>query len=116
VGAYLTECAERQREFSELEQVTLIDMSEAKIGRASRLAVIIVSLVDGFSPFAAALLTLIPLLFSPLFDNIPINYLLSLGVALFLLFGLGMWLGHNSKRSLVGYGLRTLVADFCQSD
>jgi VIT1/CCC1 family predicted Fe2+/Mn2+ transporter len=45
-----------------------------------------------------------------LIGNILVSYALSLVVALIGLFGLGMFLGHISGRSLIGYGLRTLVA------
>jgi len=61
-GAYLTETAERKRELSELEKVSLIDQSDTSIGRASRFAVIIVSIVDGLAPALAALIVLTPLL------------------------------------------------------
>ncbi len=60
-GAYLTENAERRRELTELENVSLIDQSETSIGKASRFAVIVVSIVDGLSPFLSAIIVLIPL-------------------------------------------------------
>ena len=63
-GAYLTETAERQRELSELERACLVDQRGTKIGRASRLAVIIVSVVDGAAPFVTALFVLTPLFFA----------------------------------------------------
>lgn len=109
-GAYLTEAAERQRELTELERISLTDLGETKIGRASRLAVVIVALVDGLAPFVAALIVLIPLFAAPLIGNILISYALSLATALITLFGLGIFLGHISGRSLIGYGLRTVVA------
>jgi len=109
-GAYLTEAAERQRELAELEKISLTSLGQTKIGRASRLAVVIVALVDGLAPFAAALIVLIPLFAAPLIGNVLVSYALSLAVALITLFGLGMFLGHISGRSLVGYGLRTVVA------
>ncbi len=109
-GAYLAESAERKRELTELERISLIDLSETKIGRASRMAVIIVSLVDGLSPFVSSLIVLIPLFIAPLIGNILVSYALSLAVALISLFVLGVFLGHISGRSLIGYGLRTTVA------
>ena len=109
-GAYLTEAAERQRELTELERISLTDLGETKIGRASRLAVVIVALVDGLAPFVAALIVLIPLFAAPLIGNILISSALSLATALITLFGLGIFLGHISGRSLIGYGLRTVVA------
>jgi predicted membrane protein (TIGR00267 family) len=109
-GAYLAESAERGRELAELERLSLTDLSETKIGRASRVAVIVVSLVDGLSPFVSSALVLIPFFVAPLIGNILISYVVSMIVALISLFGLGMFLGHISGRSLVGYGLRTVIA------
>lgn len=109
-GAYLTEAAERQRDLAELEKISLTDLGQTKIGRASRMAVVIVALVDGLAPFAAALIVLIPLFAAPLIGNILVSYALSLATALVTLFGLGMFLGHISRRNLIGYGLRTVVA------
>ena len=109
-GAYLAESAERGRELAELEKISLTDLSNTKIGRASRVAVIVVSLVDGLSPLISSLIVLVPFLFASLIGNILVSYALSMLVALIGLFGLGMFLGRISGRSLVGYGLRTVVA------
>jgi len=110
-GAYLTEAAERERELAELERISLTDLGQTKIGRASRMAVVVVALVDGLlSPFVASLIVLIPLFIASLIGNILVSYAFSMAVALVSLFGLGMFLGRISGRSLVGYGLRTLVA------
>ena len=109
-GAYLTEAAERKRELAELERASLTDLGQTRIGRASRVAVVIVALVDGLVPFVAALIVLLPLFAAGLLGNILVSYALALVLALVGLFGLGAFLGHVSGRSLVGYGLRTLVA------
>ena len=109
-GAYLAESAERGRELAELERMSLTDLGETKIGRASRVAVVVVSLVDGLSPFVSSMIVLTPLFVAPLIGNILLSYALSLVVGLISLFGLGMFLGHISGRSLVGYGLRTVIA------
>jgi predicted membrane protein (TIGR00267 family) len=109
-GAYLTETAERQRELTELEKVSLIDQSETSIGRASRFAVIVVSIVDGLAPALAALIVLIPLFFGSIIANPVLSYLLAGVLALMCLFGLGMFLGKVSEKNLIGYGLKTLLA------
>jgi predicted membrane protein (TIGR00267 family) len=113
-GAYLAESAERGRELAELEKISLTDLSNTKIGRAARVAVIVVSLVDGLSPLFSSLVVLIPFFLAPLIagmgGDILFCYVLSLVVALIGLFGLGMFLGRISGRSLVGYGMRTVVA------
>ncbi|HEY68546.1 MAG TPA: hypothetical protein G4N97_09785 [Thermoflexia bacterium] len=109
-GAYLAETAERERELAELERISLTDLGNTKIGRASRVAVIVVSLVDGLSPLVSSLIVLTPFFFAPLIGNILVSYALSLIVGLLALFGLGMFLGYISGRSLIGYGMRTIVA------
>jgi predicted membrane protein (TIGR00267 family) len=109
-GAYLAESAERGRELAELERISLTDLSETKIGRASRMAVIVVSLVDGLSPLVSSLIVLVPFFAMPLIGNILISYALSIALALICLFALGMFLGRISERSLIGYGVRTVIA------
>ncbi|TET54759.1 MAG: hypothetical protein E3J64_01380 [Anaerolineales bacterium] len=109
-GAYLAESAERQRELAELERASLTDQSKTKIGRASRAAVVVVSLVDGLSPLLSSLLVLAPLAFTTHLGGIRTAYILSLGIGLVALFGLGMFLGHVSRRSLIGYAIRTTLA------
>ena len=109
-GAYLAESAERGRELAELERISLTDLSETKIGRASRVAVMVVSLVDGLSPLVSSLIVLLPFFFAPLINDLVVSYALALVIGLISLFGLGIFLGHISGRSLIGYGLRTTVA------
>jgi predicted membrane protein (TIGR00267 family) len=109
-GAYLAESAERDRELAQLERISLIDLSDTKFSRAARVAVVVVSLVDGLSPLVSSLTVLLPFFTAPLIGNIELSYALALIVGLVGLFGLGMFLGFVSERSLVGYGLRTVIA------
>ena len=109
-GAYLTETAERQRELSELQKISLIDQSETSIGRASRFAVIVVSVVDGVAPAMAAMIVLTPLFFGSLIQNPVLSYALAGGLALLSLFALGLFLGKVSEKNLIGYGFKTLLA------
>jgi predicted membrane protein (TIGR00267 family) len=109
-GAYLTEAAERKRGLDILENHTLTDLSETKIGRASRVAVVIVALVDGLAPFASALVVLLPFFFSALLGDVTVSYYLSLGMALFTLFAVGAFLGRVSKESLIFSGLKMIGA------
>ena len=109
-GAYLAESAERGRELAKLEKISLTDLGETKIGRASRMAVVVVSLVDGLSPLLSSLIVLTPFFFASRGGGMLVSYVLSMALALVCLFILGMFLGHISGRSLVGYGLRTMIA------
>jgi predicted membrane protein (TIGR00267 family) len=109
-GAYLTESAERSHAMDELEEVTLTDLHESKIGKASRMAVVMVAAVDGLSPFLAALLVLIPFFLASLAPTIDYVYYASLGMSLVALFGLGLYLGRISRRNLILSGVKTAIA------
>ena len=109
-GAYMTESAERKRDLSDLESRTLTDLSNTKIGRASRVAVVVVALVDGLAPFLAALVVLLPFFFSGLLADIVFSYYASLGMALVVLFALGVFLGKVSKENLVISGVKMIGA------
>jgi predicted membrane protein (TIGR00267 family) len=109
-GAYFTEAAERKRDLDELENHTLTDLSETRIGRASRVAGVIVALVDGFAPFLSALVALSPFFFSASLGDIYLSYYLSLGIALLSLFGLGAFLGMVSRENIALWGLKMIGA------
>lgn len=109
-GAYLAESAERRRELADLQRVSLIDLSGTKFSRAAKTAVTVVSLVDGLSPLLSSMIVLLPFFVAPLIGNILFSYGLSLVVGLMSLFALGIFLGHISERSRLGYGVRTVFA------
>jgi predicted membrane protein (TIGR00267 family) len=109
-GAYLAESAERERDLRDLERLSLVELGDTEIGRAYRVAVMAVSMVDGVAPLISSLVVLAPFLFTSLWRSIMVSYVLSLIVATGALFGLGAFLGHISGRSLIGYGLRTVLA------
>ena len=109
-GAYLTESAERKRDLDDLENHTLTDLSGTKIGRASRVAVVVVALVDGLAPFLAALVVLLPFFFSGLLADIVFSYYASLGMALVVLFAVGAFLGKVSKQNLIVSGVKMIAA------
>ncbi len=109
-GAYLTEAAERQRDLDELSRYTLTDLDDTRIGRASRVAVVMVALVDGLSPFLAALVVLTPFFMAGLFPDITWVYYTSLAIALLALFGLGLFLGRISRGNVLVFGVKTVLA------
>ncbi len=109
-GAYMTESAERQRSLDELEEHTLTDLTGSRIGRASRLAVVVVAAVDGLAPLLASLIVLSPFFVSSLWRDELYSYYLALGIAMLGLFGLGAFLGKISKRNLAFAGLKMVVA------
>jgi len=109
-GAYFTETAERRRDLGELEDHTLINLSKTKIGQASRVAGFTVALVDGFAPFLAALVALLPFFFSSSLGDVYLCYYFSLTIALLSLFGLGAFLGMVSQGNIILWGLKMLGA------
>jgi predicted membrane protein (TIGR00267 family) len=109
-GSYLTESAERKHDLDELSHSTLTDLNDSRIGRASRYAAVMVSIVDGISPLLAALLVLIPFFIYRIFPNIQVVYYTTLGVALVTLFALGVFLGNISKENLIISGIKTTIA------
>ena len=109
-GAYFTEAAERKRDLNDLENHTLTDLSGTRIGRASRVAGVIVAVVDGLAPFLSALVALLPFFFSAPLGDIYLSYYLSLGIALLSLFGLGAFLGMVSRGNFVLWGLKMIGA------
>lgn len=109
-GAYLAESAEREHAIEELQGVTLTDLRDSKIGKASRLGVKIVAAVDGLAPFASAMLVVIPFFLVPLLPEIAYAYYSSIALALLALFGLGIFLGKLSQRNMFLSGMKTVVA------
>lgn len=109
-GAYLTESAERKRDLDELSRVTLTDLTNTRIGKASRAAIFIVAIVDGLSPLMAALIVLLPFFTAIGVGQLTWVYYTSLGLALLTLFSLGLFLGRISKGRMIVYGLKTVLA------
>jgi predicted membrane protein (TIGR00267 family) len=109
-GAYLTESAERKRDLDELSRFTLTDLTNTRIGRASRAAIVIVAIVDGLSPFMAALVVLLPFFIAGNNEDLSWAYYTSLGLALLTLFSLGLFLGRISQGRMIVYGFKTVLA------
>jgi predicted membrane protein (TIGR00267 family) len=109
-GAYLTEAAERERGLLELSRQTLTDLDNTRIGQASRAAVVAIAVIDGLSPFLAALVVLTPFFVAGLLPAVEWAYYISLAMALLTLFGLGLFLGQVCRGNLIFYGVKTGVA------
>ena len=109
-GSYLTESAEKKHSLIELGNSTLTDLNKTIIGRASRYAAVVVAIVDGLSPFLAALVVMTPFFLHRFFPMIQWVYYTSLGTALVTLFGLGLFLGKISKENLILSGIKTVIA------
>jgi predicted membrane protein (TIGR00267 family) len=109
-SAYVSETAERKRALGQLEGAMIADLRESAHGEAARRVPLLIAVVNGLAPLLISLLILaplwlaatgIPLLLSPLYAAI--------GVALLLLFLLGVFLGRISGISWLRSGLQTLL-------
>jgi predicted membrane protein (TIGR00267 family) len=108
-GSYLVERAERDRAMRELEESTLTSLENTEIAAASRYATIVIAIIDGASPFGAALIAMIPFAFAGMI-GIHTAYYLAVVVGLVELFFLGAFLGAISRERLWFSGLRLVVA------
>lgn len=108
-GSYLVERAERDRELRELEESTLSSLDNTTIAAASRYAAVVIAFIDGASPFAAALIVLIPFAFTGVL-SMHTAYYVAVAVALAELFVLGAFLGAISRERLWIAGIRLVVA------
>jgi predicted membrane protein (TIGR00267 family) len=75
-GAYLTESAERQQSLDDLEDITLTDLSDTRIGRASRVAVVVIAAVNGAAQLLASFLVLLPFFLTDMWGDIVYSYYL----------------------------------------
>jgi predicted membrane protein (TIGR00267 family) len=109
-GSYLIEKAERDRGMRELEESTLSSLEDTDIASASRYATILIAVVDGASPFVAAIICLIPFLFINL--GIRAEYIAAMATAFLENFLLGVFLGRVSRQRWVVAGLKFTGAAF----
>ncbi len=108
-GAYMIERAERRRALAELEGSTLSSLKDTEIGHASVYATIVVSLVDGLSPFAASIIAVSPFFLG---GHISIDkaFLAAFILAFAELFGLGIFLGVISRENIAFSGIKMVLA------
>jgi len=108
-GSYLIERAERDRALRELEEATLSPLDDTDIASASTYATIVIALVDGLSPFVAAIIVLLPFFFAG--ESVGRSvYFAAAAIAFVELFLLGMFLGRVSRQRLVWSGVKLAIA------
>lgn len=115
-GSFFTEMAERKRELREIEKAVHRKLDNTEIKEAYDFASVITAIVDGGSPFIAALFVLTPFFLSPIILDIQTAYYSSFGLAMIVFFLLGAFLGKLSDESvwitglkLVGAGIVALI-------
>ena len=110
-GSYLAESAEREREVVEMGRAMLTDMTDSMYAKASRTTAVVVAIVDGSSSAMAALIIMFPLWFVPFgLLTYDIAFYMAMAICMLLLFLLGLFLGHISKKNMWKYAARTLFA------
>jgi len=109
-GAYMTESAERKHDLQELEHAMLSDLDDTTQARAGRFAVTVVSLIYGLAPLAAGMAVVAPFLFARLLGGTQVCYVVSLALALTMLFALGAFLAKVARDRILRSGLRMVLA------
>jgi predicted membrane protein (TIGR00267 family) len=106
-SAYLSELAERQQALHELETAMVSDLAGSAHGKAARFIPALIALVNGLAPLLLSLLIISPLWLA---DHFPIDPLpAAIGVAMAVIFLLGVFLGSVGGGFWLWSGLRTLL-------
>ncbi len=105
-SAYLSESAERLQALRELETAMVSNLAGSAHGKAARLIPALIALVNGLAPLLMSLVIISPLWLA---ERLPVDPLqAAIGVALLVIFLLGVFLGRVSGGFWLWSGLRTL--------
>ena len=109
--AYLTERAERTRDIKELEQHMVTDLNNTKVAKANLWTAVIISFVDGFSPFIFSIISILPFFFVHVgWITMLVGLIISMVVIFVEVVVLGLFLGAVSKESKIIYALKIIPA------
>lgn len=109
-SAYVSESAERKHELVKLEDAMISDLQDSTHGDAARYVPLLIAIVNGLSPLIISLLILLPILLSHNGIYFPFSPLhISISIALFLIFLLGVFLGRISGVAWFRSGIQTLI-------
>lgn len=109
-SAYLSEAAERRREFHKLQKAMVTDLSGSAHQEASRWVPLLIALVNGLSPLLISLAIILPLWLARYGVALPLAPLeAAIGIAFMLIFLLGVFLGKVSGVFWLVSGLQALV-------
>ena len=109
--AYLTERAERTRDIKELEQHMVTDLNNTKVAKANLWTAVIISFVDGFSPFLFSIISILPFFFVHVgWITMLVGLIISMVVIFVEVVVLGLFLGAVSKESKIIYALKIIPA------
>jgi len=109
-SAYVSEAAERKRALGKLEDAMITDLRDSAHGEAARGVPLLIAIVNGFAPLAMSLLILTPLIIANAGLALPVSPLYTaVGIALLLIFLLGVFLGSIAGVSWLRSGVQTLL-------
>ncbi len=108
-GTYFVERAERAKKTHDLEMQVLRKLKNTRIGKAERFATLVISFLDGLSPFIASIIILLPFFFIKA-DAMLTAYEASLVLAFAELAFLGAFLGKISKENLLKSSFKMMIA------
>lgn len=109
-SAYVSEAAERKREFREIQSAMISDLSGSVHAKASIWMPLLIAVTNGLSPLILSLIIITPLLLTQLGYSLPFNpYEAGIGIAFFLIFLLGVFLGRVGGTFWLVSGLQTLL-------
>jgi predicted membrane protein (TIGR00267 family) len=109
-SAYISESAEREQELLQLERAMARDLTDTAHGAARRYIPMFVALVNGLAPFSIGMLIMLPLWLASADVAMPLTPVsASIAVALFILFLLGIVIGHIRGSNWLWSGIRTLL-------
>ncbi len=108
-GAYITEKAERLKEFKHLQNKMLDEMEDSIHKENVNKRSIAISIINGLSPFGCAVIPTIPyfLVRAGLF-SMDFGYYFSAGLAFLLMASFGGFLGKISRESVIIFALKML--------
>jgi len=110
-SAYITERAERRRQFKNLEEAMLTDLKDSLYKNATTFASAFASLISGLSPSLTAIIPLAPFMLAITgILSIWIAYITSFLLTLGTLFSLGVYLGRIARENVFLYGVEMLAA------
>ena len=109
-SAYVSEAAERKREFREIQSAMISDLNGSVHAKASILMPLLIAITNGLSPLILSLIIITPLLLTQFGYSLPFNpYEAGIGIAFFLIFLLGVFLGRVGGTFWLVSGLQTLL-------
>ena len=108
-GALFAESAERKKQIKEMEEALHRDLENTEYKKAHDTATVLTALMDGFSPFIASIIILMPFFFIGGGDII-LAYQASVVLSIMVFFFIGAFLAKTSGESMLMMGLKLIAA------